>query len=114
MKKGHRQMPCEAAVATTERRIPMSQIEWTAPPGHGNSTTNWSAIADELRSKPSVWAKVKADTTNAALAARIKRGSGPWGPTGSFEATTRGTGVNINGARVMDVYARYVGEAAPR
>ena len=89
-------------------------IRWEEPPEHGNKRAaklKYQDLADALRAEPKRWAVVaEGITTGTAggMASRIRRGQGPFGPAGSFEARVIGP---PGGQGVL--YARYVGKARP-
>ena len=92
----------------------MSDIVWEDPPAktRGRHMTGKHArIAAELRSHPGEWAKVA--TGEVQIAAYIKYArTSTYMPSGSFEAVARNVR-QVDGKRVADIYARYVGEVQP-
>lgn len=94
----------------------MSEIVWEAPPNLSVERAAARAralqpIADGLRAKPGEWGRVAtlAGHRGAALATYIKKGSGPFGPAGAFEAKSRSVPWDGHSRRESHVYARYVG-----
>lgn len=77
----------------------------TAPRRHAH----WVAVAEQLRGRPGEWGVViEADSFNqvGGIASQIKSGKMiAFRPAGTFEVTTRSSGV-------CTVYARYIGEGS--
>ena len=87
------------------------KITFGDPPPHGNDGTirgkvDWYSIADQLRSRPGEWAKIRTATTKGTAGGTVRRirigKFKAFTPAGSFEATGRG----------VDIWARYVGGGA--
>ena len=72
------------------------EIQWGAPPkqdkGRGRrKNTLYARIRAELLKNPGEWAVLKENTKNRSLVYQINKGVGPWGPEGTFAATSRTT-----------------------
>lgn len=74
-------------------------IAWKPPPGRPTRRVKYHRVAAELRSRPGVWALVKASASPAAAratASHIRRGLVPaLLPRGDFEVEVRGLGVYV-------------------
>lgn len=92
------------------------KIVWSDPPPseRGSSKSKWDQVASELRKNPGRWALIAAKTTSGnGLSTMIRKGEGRvFSPPGAFEATTRAAGKTDDGKRLVDVYARFIGESA--
>jgi hypothetical protein len=83
----------------------MADIEFVEPPGSGRATRyRHREIAEALKAKPGVWARVLTDVSRIYTTRIGQAHAHEYRPAGSFEATAR-----RNGDR-FDIYARYVGE----
>jgi hypothetical protein len=83
----------------------MADIEFMDPPGRRRrSAAPHHEIAEALRARPGVWARVLEDVAHSTAGLISDGNLVAYRPPGSFEATSR-----KNGKR-SDVYARYVGE----
>jgi hypothetical protein len=86
-------------------------IRW-ADPGEGRRSdeARWAPTVRTLSENPGEWAVVsESDAVRAAtLVNYIKRGKGPFGPEGTYEACSR-TLRKPDRSAVVAVYARYVG-----
>lgn len=84
----------------------MGDLIWEDPPAavvNRQRKTLYSAVAEQLRSRPGVWAKLPGERTKgtaAGLAQNIRRGAMKDFPKGQFEAVHDDT----------QVYVRFVGE----
>lgn len=75
-------------------------LEWKNPPPKAGRTTDWDAIANELRDHPGTWALVSTRPKSAGqVASALRNGHYAGFVKGEFEAKSRGT----------EVYARYIG-----
>lgn len=91
----------------------MVELTWEEPPQQllGRGRTNWSEIADALRSNPKKWAVV-AENVSASTGTHIRYGRlKAFAPSGAFEARVSGARADDAG-RASKVYARYVGGAS--
>lgn len=83
-------------------------VKFEEPPaskgGRAESPRN-REIAEALRAKPGVWAKVESGVTNDGLAVRIRTGKAKSFADGVWEATSR-----RNDEDTIDIYARFVGD----
>ncbi len=86
-------------------------LQWKNPPPdrrgqRGDFIDRWTAVAEQLRTRPDEWALIHTDkaTRTSTIVSRIKNGAAPFGPPGSFEATSR----RNSHANTSDVYARYI------
>ena len=91
----------------------MSVIRWEDPRAYTKATAfdaTWAEVADELRVTPNRWAVIFEGRYSEAgnLAQKIKGGTGPFAPKGTFEAVTRTLPIAGNVARCA-VYARHLG-----
>lgn len=83
----------------------MSDLVWEEPPAavlNRQRKTAYTEVAEQLRSRPGVWAKVPGERTKgtaAGLAQNIRRGVMKDFPKGQFEAVHDGA----------QVYVRFVG-----
>lgn len=81
-------------------------IRFEDPP---KAPSSWADVAEELRAQPGRWAVVRDKSSGVkpngffTYASRIRRGTGPFAPAGSFEAVVR----DVDGE--MRVFARFVG-----
>lgn len=93
----------------------MTDIKWQEPPSDGRERHGkWEPVADRLRSRPGAWALI-AEGVSASLRSNLVRGNmKAFRPAGSFEAVSRNPRSGQSGARVVDIYARYVGEDVAR
>jgi hypothetical protein len=92
-----------------------SVIEWGDLPSSARGSTRrgpvWDQVAEELKSRPGEWAKIRSQTTDPSICNRINKGfTTAFQPAGSFEATTRAV-KSDDGKRRVDIWARYVGGA---
>lgn len=102
----------------------MNQVQWKQPPEAEDSyepKLTLEEIANQLRARPGEWALVRSYpehrwTSARTMAHDIMIGrSKHFRPLESFEAKTAkedGTDDNGNPVREVNVYARYVGDAA--
>lgn len=91
----------------------MVELTWEEPPQQllGRGRTNWSEIADALRSNPEKWAVV-AENVSASTGTHIRYGRlKAFAPSGAFEARVSGARADDSG-RASKVYARYIGGAS--
>lgn len=91
-------------------------LRWEQPPNRRRSKAErWTPVADELRARPGEWAVIEEtggnSTTASATAQYVKKGEGPFGPAGAFDAISRTTKDDGGRHHVM-VYARFVGAPA--
>jgi hypothetical protein len=91
----------------------MTVLRWEEPPKQGSLrwAAEWEPIADDLRGSPNHWAAIQETEIPTNLVSRIRKGEGPFGPAGHFEALSRTRPRVGKEPAATVVYARYVGGA---
>lgn len=84
---------------------PKADVTWETPPPRQTERYDWTAIAEQLRSKPGAWAKIF-ENDRASLATAIRTsGIRALLPSEGFEVRTTN---NVRGEpRTCDMYLRY-------
>lgn len=83
-------------------------VEWGDPPPGDRRRTAWDEVADELRTRPGVWALVARDRSPATARSITMAMLSSFQPAGTFEARTANRNKEKNRC---DIYARFVGDA---
>lgn len=90
---------------TKAEQEPVREVVWEAPPDP-RIRYDWQAIADQLMSKPEVWAKVFDDDKTSIVNAIRQGAVRPLDPDLGFEVRTRN---NVRAPeRRCSLYMRYV------
>ena len=94
----------------------MSDLVWEEPPppisGGTKATPKYAAIAEKLKARPGVWARIAVFARSSLVAApmiAVRQGRSGFSPKGAFEATSRTIKSGQEGQKVIHLYARYVG-----
>jgi len=96
----------------------MVDIDWREPPPDGRDgsvgrPSKWAPIAEELKKKPGEWARLKENVRDGTVT-RFKNGTVKAFAEGFEVVSRRIEGDNEGPPYMVDIYARYVGDAEPQ